>query len=224
MVDLTTNEKEIINRKKEIIAKSLLLHHHSITPFIKLIINNGLTKLVKENKIEFITTMYIDYVENLIDYYSNYSKQYKSKYNLYYNCFHFNSDEDFNRNLLIYTRFLLHQYQSDSKIKDDNLVLDLRKKVKESMGEFRQGIDYYAFANANEKLMAYILSKDEILLNKELWEELIKYLKDNFDDIYANFILNSEESYMSDYIDKHFFDPKKLVKGYQNREYKKVIR
>ena len=224
MINLTTSEKEIIQRKRDLINNAMLFHHRSITPVIKSIINRGLIKLAKENRIEFITSMYIDYVENLVDFYSGNLKDYKSKYNIYYNCFHFNDSKHFNKNLLIYSRFLLQHYYTDSKEADDNLVLNLRRTIKDSIGEFKNGIDHYALANAHEKLMAYILSSDEILLNKDLWEELIKYLKNNIDDIYANFLLNSEEGYMSRYIDDHFFDPKQLVKEYQNRDYKKVIK
>ena len=95
MINLTTSEKEIIQRKRDLINNAMLFHHRSITPIIKSIINRGLIKLVKENKIEFITSMYIDYVENLVDFYSGNLKDYKSKYNIYYNCFHFNDSKHF---------------------------------------------------------------------------------------------------------------------------------
>ena len=219
MTKLTEEEKELINRKKVIIDNALLFHHRSLTPTIKLIINRGLIKLVKDNKIEFITSMYIDYVESLIDFY-----EYKGKYSLYYNCFHFTDEKHFNKNLLIYSRFLLQHYYTNSKLEDDNLVLDLRRTIKDSIGEFRNGIDHYALANAHEKLMAYILSNDEILLNRNLWEELIKYLKKNFNEIYDFFLLNNEKGYESKYIDDHFFDPEQLAKDYYSKGNKRVIR
>ena len=139
--------------------------------------------------------------------------------------------ERFQKSMLIYARYLLHifhrsqcGYYSRVVYDDNERVLNLTKDIKESIGPYKDGIERYAFANAHEKLMAYILSNDEILLNRNLWEELIKYLKKNFDEIYDSFLLNSEEGYMSKYIDDHFFDPKQLVKDYQNRDYKKVIR
>jgi hypothetical protein len=230
MENLTQQEREIFNHKKKVLYNRLSTINHRNMPIIHNIIDKGLTNLIKNNHSEFVNGTYIDYIENEVRDLIEYSETWVARRKLYRKFFTYKDEESFQKSMLIYARYLLHifhrsqcGYYSRVVYDDNERVLNLTKDIKESIGPYKDGIERYAFANAHEKLMAYILSQNDLLIDRDKYMELIDYFRNNFSYFYDHFMMNYEEGYMVQNISQHFFDAKEFVLEYQNKPYRKTI-
>ena len=230
MEKLTQQEQEIFYRKRNILYNRLASINHRNMTVIQSIIDKGLINLIKNNHYEFVNGTYIDYIENEVRDLIEHSETCAIRRKLYRKFFDYTDEESFQQSMLIYTRYLLHIFHLsqhgyyDRVVYDDNeRVLDLVSDIKSSIGPYKEGIERYALANAHEKLMAYILTQNDLLYDREKYMELINYFKENFSYYYDHFMMCYEEGYMVQNISQHFFDAKKFVLEYRNKSYRKTI-
>ena len=91
MVKLTEIEKKIYNNKRKLIYKRMPLNR-KLSPTIHLIVDTGLISLIKNNSYEFISDMYIDYLERMVRL-EDFREDNTNLYKVYYYGFHFKDKE-----------------------------------------------------------------------------------------------------------------------------------
>ena len=237
MEKLTEIEQRIFERKRNLIRNRIKVLHH-LSPIVGLIIDDGLSKIIKSNNYDFISTMYVDFIEDKVNFHKNFSgdEKFETKYSIYYKFFHFKDEEDFYNKMLLFTRYLLQNinkysyaiagsnvYFKKDVRKDNKRIIELKDFVKDAIGKYEVGIYHYAYASSLEKLMAYIIGTPELLNNRILCESLIMNFKANFDEYYDQFMMNTIEGYKSSVIKEQFFSPKQYVLEYHNKPIKKSI-
>ena len=248
MVKLTEEEKSIYERKRNLIYRRLPLIRKVSLP-IRMYIDSGLMTLVKNKSAEFISEMYIDFVEREItlneDY--GYDEPY-SKLQIYRNNFIFKNEEMFSERMSEFCSYLMSTfektddgyvqfvddghgwildpkdyYNKNGNIIDNNRILELMSLIKEKKGPYKHGVDYYTHVVALKKLMSYILMNDELLINRDSYYKIIEYLENNYTYFYDCFKMNTEKYYEASEVNIYFFDPKEFVKKYNYGLNKKTI-
>lgn len=251
MVKLTEEERKIYDRKRSLIYNRMPKARR-LSPIIRLTVDKNLVRLIKRNRVEFISEMYIDYIENLIEVLPSVKQNEKvSPFEIYYKHFYFDYTGDFYKRMTHYANYLIntyektrvgyHKYQDETNyyetnyIKEDNKrILELADYLKKVRGPYRYGNYYSEYSRACKNLLAYIFTNDELLLNKELCINLFNYLRDNYDEFCDYYKMNDyNDSYeYHDYDlendekrkDRVVFVPREFIKKYNNRLDKKVIR
>ncbi len=242
---LTKEEKEIYEQKKELVYKRIPLSR-KLSPVIHSIINKGLIELVKNKNYYFINDMYIDYIEFLVasDNFKNYTKAFNTN-RIYYHSFNL-EDEELYKKALHYTRFLATRarkieennrlyyelyrdkgyYKNNWDNLDNKIIFDLFNCYDEIKGPYEYGEDYVICTEILQKIMAYIMIKEELLLDSNLYQEILNYAKIHYLRLRDHVLMNYPERYETDYrIISNSFNPKNLVDEYfDNKGNKKLIK
>ena len=241
MVKLTEEEKELYTRKRNLVCTHMRLGKR-VSLIVRDIITVGLTKMITNNSGEFINDMYIDFLERHI------TKQIMRSHScsddfiksVYKSVFMAQNEDNLVKNLLCFTRYIISMYKKDEKgylnyiesrrysfntMKDDDKrIFELRDYTSELMIDAK---DTYtrAYNESLMKMMAYIMAHNELLLNSDLYQELLINLRDNFSIYYDNYINNS------DIVDInnpdtviYFFNPRDFITKNNEGFYKKEIK
>lgn len=230
MEKLTQQEQEIFNHKRKLLFNRLASINRSNMPIIHRFIEKGLIELIKSNHYEFLNGTYIDYIEAEVRMLVEYNETWVIRRKLYKKYFNFKDEDSFQKAMLIYSRYLLYcfhlsqeSYYGRVKNDDNERVIQLIDDIKEAIGPYREGLDRYALANSYEKLMAFILSQDDLISNRDKYMEILKSLKDNFSYLYDHYMMNHENGCLVQNVNAEFFDAKQYVLDYHNKPYRKPI-
>ncbi len=249
MDKLTKEEKEIYKRKRELIYNRIS-DYRNVTPLIKLSIDKGLMKLIKNKRAEFISEMYVDYIENIIKNSPRINeKKHIPVFEYYYKFFHYDYSGDMFKELNYFAGFLINSYaktkvgyhlfqdktdhyEKNYVIEDNKRLLDLAEYLRKIRGPMGRGIEYLHYAVSYKNLLTYILMHDNLLLDNEKSKNLINYLRDSYNEYYDYFNMNDyNDPYEYHDYDKEaeeenkriVFHPHVFVKKYEDRLNKKTI-
>ena len=243
-MELSSEEKDTFNRKKRLIYRRMPLER-KLSPIIHLAIDGGLLELIKNNNYLFITDMYIDYLEYLaqIEELNDNSKFYAIA-KIYYNAFHFDENNKLFDKMARFSDFLntrilikvddnqsfYEMYKDDGYYKnhwnsiDNKIIFDLYSYHEEFKDPYEYGEENYIRKEIMQRVMAYIMTRDDILLNKDLSRKIFEYTKNNIDRIEEHLLMNSNMKYEPHYqIVKECFNPETIVQEYLNNPYKKPL-
>lgn len=213
---LTSEEKDRFIYKHNIIHERIPFRRN-ISVNINNSINNGLINLIHENREDFINQMYMDYVENIVVNVGG--TKYRYSKHSYEKSFNFNSEDDYFSTFLLFIDYVNSLIPNYSLVNLMNLMNDKNydfKKNEEFIKLFiyyRPMVEYYQredrfYTNLIKYVLAYFLSSNDLINNKELFSDLIERL---FDD------KSLLDYYRMNYKDKEKEVPKDLIKRY-NKE------
>ena len=239
MIKVSQKGKELILRKKNLVYKHMQFGKR-LSPVMRNIIISGLVKMVTNNSGEFVNDMYVDFLDGQAlknSMYTQFNVDFTKK--VYKSGFMVDEDE-LVQNLFYFTRYIISMYKKDNvgyfnyiesrryllnTMKDDDKrIFELRDFICELMVDTTD-VYTHAYNESIMKMMAYIMAHNELLLNKELYQELLLNLRDNFSIYYDDYVNNSEKADVNnpDTI-IYFFDPKEFMKKKDEGFYNKTIK
>ena len=214
--ELSKDEKDRFIYKHNIIHERLPFIRN-VSFSINNIINNGLINLIHENREDFINQMYMDFVENLII--SVGGTKYRYRKLSYKRSFMFNNENDYYRTFLLFIDYINSLIPNYSLVNLMNLMNDKNYDFEKNqefiklfmyyrpMVEYYQKSDSY-YTNLIKHVLAYFLTSNELINNKELFSDIIGKLYDDKSLL---------DYYRMNYNDKDREVPKDLIKRY-NKE------
>ena len=177
--ELTSNEKERFTYRFDIIHDNLPVTRN-LSPELNTIINDGLYKLVRENREGFINGLYTNFADQLIIRLG--SKKFKYRKSSYNSAFNFKDQNDFYPMLTLFINYFESMHFSDRGITLPLLELDDNNTFYQLWGIFntlhKDNNDLFN-RDVIRYLFMYFLSHNDLIKEYKLFYDIINKFVDD---------------------------------------------